>query len=270
MADVFPPLQPALADRYLIKRELGRGGMATVYLAQDLKHHRQVAIKVLKPELAAALGPERFLREIEIAAGLTHPHVLPLHDSGEAAGFLYYVMPFVDGETLRARLNREQQLPLEEAVQIAREVADALSYAHGRDVVHRDIKPENILLSGGHAVVADFGIARAISVAGRDKFTATGMAVGTPAYMSPEQASGQSRIDGRADIYALGCTLSRCSPAIRPSSPRRRELYWRASRSTPCPGSTPYARPFPAPSNRRSRKRWRRCRRSLCDGRPVR
>src|SRR5437762_2322360 len=207
MADVFPPLQPALADRYLIKRELGRGGMATVYLAQDLKHHRQVAIKVLKPELAAALGPERFLREIEIAAGLTHPHVLPLHDSGEAAGFLYYVMPFVDGETLRARLNREQQLPLEEAVQIAREVADALSYAHGRDVVHRDIKPENILLSGGHAVVADFGIARAISVAGRDKFTATGMAVGTPAYMSPEQASGQSRIDGRADIYALGCML---------------------------------------------------------------
>ncbi|PYO14936.1 MAG: hypothetical protein DMD31_07350 [Gemmatimonadetes bacterium] len=207
MADVFPPLQPALADRYLIERELGRGGMATVYLAQDLKHHRQVAIKVLKPELAAALGPERFLREIEIAAGLTHPHVLPLHESGEAAGFLYYVMPFVDGETLRARLNREQQLPLEEAVQIAREVADALSYAHGRDVVHRDIKPENILLSGGHAVVADFGIARAISVAGRDKFTATGMVVGTPAYMSPEQASGQSRIDGRADIYALGCML---------------------------------------------------------------
>src|SRR3989454_2315178 len=207
MADVFPPLQPALADRYLIERELGRGGMATVYLARDLKHHRQVAIKVLKPELAAALGPERFLREIEIAAGLTHPHVLPLHESGEAAGFLYYVMPFVDGETLRARLSREQQLPLEEAVQIAREVADALSYAHGRDVVHRDIKPENILLSGGHAVVADFGIARAISVAGRDKFTATGMVVGTPAYMSPEQASGQSRIDGRADIYALGCML---------------------------------------------------------------
>src|SRR5207249_4111322 len=137
----------------------------------------------------------------------THPHVLPLHDSGEAAGFLYYLMPFVDGQTLRARLNREHHLPLEEAVQIAREVADALSYAHGRDVVHRDIKPENILLSGGHAVVADFGIARAISVAGRDKFTATGMAVGTPAYMSPEQASGQSRIDGRADIYALGCML---------------------------------------------------------------
>ncbi len=132
MADVFPPLQPALADRYLIKRELGRGGMATVYLAQDLKHHRQVAIKVLKPELAAALGPERFLREIEIAAGLTHPHVLPLHDSGEAAGFLYYVMPFVDGETLRARLNREQQLPLEEAVQIAREVASCTATSSRR------------------------------------------------------------------------------------------------------------------------------------------
>src|SRR5206468_3909860 len=151
MADVFPPLQPALADRYLIKRELGRGGMATVYLAQDLKHHRQVAIKVLKPELAAALGPERFLREIEIAAGLSHPHILPLHDSGEAGGLLYYVMPFVEGESLRDRLNREQQLPLEDALQITREVADALTYAHSHDVAHRDIKPENILLQARHA-----------------------------------------------------------------------------------------------------------------------
>src|SRR6184192_514675 len=207
MADQLARLQAALSDRYTIERELGRGGMATVYLAQDLKHHRKVAIKVLKPELAAALGPERFLQEIEIAAGLTHPHILPLHDSGEATGLLYYVMPYVEGETLRNRLDGAGQLPVAEAVQITREVADALSHAHRHDVVHRDIKPENILLSGGHAVVADFGIARAISVAGRDKFTATGMAVGTPAHMSPEQASGQSRIDGRADIYALGCML---------------------------------------------------------------
>src|SRR5438270_7121718 len=160
LADLLARLQAALADRYTIERELGRGGMATVYLAQDLKHHRRVAIKVLKPELAAALGPERFLREIDTAARLTHPHILPLHDSGEAAGLLYYVMPYVEGETLRDRLEREGQLPLEEAVRITREVASALSYAHSHDAVHRDIKPENILLSGGEAVVADFGIAR--------------------------------------------------------------------------------------------------------------
>src|SRR5881227_1489646 len=189
MADVFPPLQPALADRYLIKRELGRGGMATVYLAQDLKHHRQVAIKVLRPELAAALGAERFLREIETAAKLTHPHILPLHDSGEAAGFLFYVMPYVEGESLRDRLSREKQLPLGDALQIAREVADALSYAHNQDVVHRDIKPENILFEAGHAVVTDFGIARAITAACGEKLTGTGIAVGTPGYMSPEQGA---------------------------------------------------------------------------------
>src|SRR2546428_11070847 len=164
--------------------------MATVYLAQDLKHHRKVAIKVLEPELAAALGPERFLREIEIAAGLSHPHILPLYDSGEAAASLYYVMPYIEGETLRDRLNRERQLPLEDALRITREVADALSYAPSHDVVHRDIKPENILLSGGEAVVADFGIARAITQAAGSKLTETGIPVGTPAYMSPEQASG--------------------------------------------------------------------------------
>ena len=153
--------------------------MATVYLAEDLKHHRQVALKVLRPELAAVLGPERFLREIEISARLNHPHILPLHDSGEAGGFLYYVMPYVEGESLRDRLNREKQLPVEDALQITREVADALDYAHRHDVVHRDIKPENILLEEHHAVVADFGIARAISAAGGEKLTATGVAVGT-------------------------------------------------------------------------------------------
>jgi len=207
MAETPARLQAALVARYALDRELGHGGMATVYLAQDLKHGRPVAIKVLRPELAAALGAERFLREIEIAARLTHPHILPLHDSGEANGFLYYVMPYLEGESLRDRLNREPQLPVEEAVRIAREVASALSYAHSHDVVHRDIKPENILLSGGEAVVADFGIARAIVAAGTEKLTDTGLAVGTPGYMSPEQATAEAHIDGRADTYALGCVL---------------------------------------------------------------
>ncbi len=181
--------------------------MATVYLAQDLKHKRRVAIKVVRPELAAALGPERFLREIEITAQLNHPHILPLLDSGEASGLLYYAMPYAEGESLRERLNREKQLPIEDAIQIAREVADALDYAHRHGVVHRDIKPENILLQERHAVVADFGIARAISLAGGERLTATGVAVGTPEYMSPEQASGRGEVDGRSDIYALGCVL---------------------------------------------------------------
>ena len=185
-------LKSALASRYAIERELGSGGMATVYLAQDLKHDREVAVKVLRPDLAAVLGGERFLREIKIAARLTHPHILPLHDSGEADGFLYYVMPYVEGETLRDRLDREKQLPLEDALQIARNVAAALSYAHSHDVIHRDIKPENILLSGGEAVVADFGIARAISAAGGEKLTETGVSIGTPSYMSPERAAGRA------------------------------------------------------------------------------
>ncbi len=187
--------------------------MATVYLAQDLKHNRPVAVKVLHPELAAALGVERFLREIQIAAKLTHPHILPLHDSGEVEGrggtssLLYYVMPYIEGESLRDRLIRERQLPLDDALRITSDVASALAYAHSHDVVHRDIKPENILLSGGEAVVADFGIARAITVAGGERLTETGLAFGTAAYMSPEQSAGSREIDGRSDVYSLGCVL---------------------------------------------------------------
>ncbi len=207
MTDTFDRLKAALADRYAIERELGSGGMATVYLAEDLKHERKVAVKVLRPELAAALGPERFLREIKTTARLNHPHILTLLESGEADGFLYYVMPFVEGESLRDRLNREKQLPLDDALQFAREVADALSYAHSHDVVHRDIKPENILLEAGHAVIADFGIARAVTAAGGERLTETGVSVGTPHYMSPEQAAGSKELDGRSDVYSLGCVL---------------------------------------------------------------
>jgi serine/threonine-protein kinase len=205
--DVFARLKSALADRYSIERELGAGGMATVYLAEDLKHHRKVAVKVLRPELAASLGVERFVREIEIAANLTHPHILPLHDSGEADGFLYYVMPYIEGESLRDRLDREAKIPISEAVRLTDEISAALSYAHEQGIVHRDIKPENVMLSGGRAVVADFGIARAVSVAGGTRLTGTGMAVGTPAYMSPEQAFGDANVDGRSDVYALGCVV---------------------------------------------------------------
>ena len=207
MTDVLDRLKTALADRYRIEQEIGSGGMATVYLAEDLKHHRRVAVKVLRPELAAILGAERFIREIEIAAALTHPHILPLHDSGEADGFLYYVMPYVEGESLRDRLSREKQLPLDDALQVTREIADALSYAHSLGVVHRDIKPENVLFEAGHAVVADFGIARAINAAGSEQLTETGISVGTPAYMSPEQASGDRHVNGRSDVYSLGCVL---------------------------------------------------------------
>ena len=207
MPDTASRLYAALSDRYRIERELGHGGMATVYLAEDLKHRRQVAIKVLKPELAAVIGAERFLREIETTAGLRHPHILPLYDSGEADSLLYYVMPFVEGESLRDRLNREHQLPLDDALQIAREVGDALGYAHSRGVIHRDIKPENILLENGHAITADFGIAKAVSVAASEKLTQTGIGIGTPLYMSPEQATASQDIDGRSDLYSLACVL---------------------------------------------------------------
>ena len=198
-------LRHALADRYRVESELGRGGMATVYLAHELKHHRKVAVKVLHPELATALGVERFVREINTSTQLTHPHILPVFDSDERDGLLYYVMPYIDGETLRSRLQREGQLPIEEAVRIAGDVAEALEYAHSCGVVHRDIKPENILFSAGRAVVADFGIARAISAATLQPLTGPGATLGTPSYMSPEQRTGE--VDGRADVYSLGCVL---------------------------------------------------------------
>ena len=202
--DILGRLQVALQGRYAVERELGRGGMATVFLAQDVRHERPVALKVLHPELAASMGAERFDREIKLAAKLHHPHILSLYDSGNADGLLYYVMPFVQGESLRERLNRDQMLPVDEAIQITLEVADALGAAHALGIVHRDIKPENIMLSGGHALVADFGVARAVSSAGGQKLTQTGMAVGTPLYMSPEQSFGDE-VGPTSDLYSLAC-----------------------------------------------------------------
>ena len=207
MADAFPRLKAALADHYMIERELGAGGMATVYLARDLKHDRPVAVKVLRPELAAVLGAERFLREIRLTAQLQHPHILTLIDSGEADGFLYYVMPYVEGESLHQRLAREGQLPLDEALRITRAIASALDFAHGHGVIHRDIKPENIMLHEGEPMVADFGIALAVSTAGQERLTETGISLGTPAYMSPEQTTGEAKLDGRSDQYSLACVL---------------------------------------------------------------
>ncbi len=210
MSDEASQLQhvtAAFADRYTIERRLGVGGMATVYLAEDLKHKRKVALKVLKPDVAAVLGAERFVQEIQTTANLQHPHILPLFDSGTADGFLYYVMPFIEGETLREKLNREKQLGIDEAVKIAIDVADALDYAHRHHVIHRDIKPANILLHDGSPMVADFGIALAVSVAGADRLTETGLSLGTPHYMSPEQAAGEQQLTARSDVYALGATL---------------------------------------------------------------
>jgi eukaryotic-like serine/threonine-protein kinase len=207
LSDPAASLQDSLASRFRIERELGRGGMATVYLAQDIRQDRLVALKVIHPELAATFGPDRFLREIKLTAKLRHPHILPLFDSGEAAGQLWYTMPYVEGESLRQRLVREKRLPVDQALDIAEDVLAALAYAHQHGIVHRDIKPENILLEGGEAVLADFGIAHAISAAGTERLTRIGVAVGTPTYMSPEQATGESQIDGRSDLYSLGCVL---------------------------------------------------------------
>ena len=207
MQEIPPRLVAALVDRYRLERELGAGGMATVYLAHDLRHDRKVAVKVLRPELAAVIGAERFLAEIKTTAALQHSHILPLFDSGQADGFLFYVMPFVEGESLRDRLKRERELPVDEAVRLAKEVASALDYAHRHGVIHRDIKPENILLQDGQALVADFGISLAVSQAGASRMTETGLSLGTPSYMSPEQATGERLLDARADVYSLGCLL---------------------------------------------------------------
>ena len=205
MSDPLDRITTALADRYAIEHELGAGGMATVYLAQDLKHDRKVAVKVLRPELAAVVGAERFLHEIKLTANLQHPHILALHDSGEADGLVFYVMPFVEGESLRDKLNHEKQLSIEDTIEITKGVASALDYAHRHEIIHRDIKPENILLQDGQPVVADFGIALAVSTASGTRLTETGLSLGTPHYMSPEQAMGDRELDARSDVYSLAC-----------------------------------------------------------------
>jgi serine/threonine protein kinase len=261
LTELVQRLQQALGDAYHIERELGAGGMATVFLARDLRHDRPVALKVLYPELAATLGPERFLKEIRLTAGLQHPHILPLHDSGEAEGLLWYTMPYVEGESLRDRLRREHQLPIELALGIACEVADALDCAHGAGVIHRDIKPDNILLTKRHALVADFGVARALTAAGTERLTETGLAVGTPAYMSPEQAAGEEALDARSDIYSLGCVLYEMlagQPPFTGRAPRRSSRDVSPSRCLPFEW---YVRWFRSPSKTCSPGRWPRRRR---------
>ncbi len=238
MGDILGQLTAALADRYRVIREIGAGGMATVYLAEDLRHGREVAMKVLRAEVAGALGADRFLREIAVTARLDHPGILPLLDSGDAEGILYYVMPFVRGESLRERLSRERQLPVDDALDIARAVGEALSYAHAIGVVHRDIKPENILLSGSQARVADFGIARALSEVHGNTLTGTGIVVGSPAYMSPEQAAGDRELDGRSDVYALGCVLYEMLAGQPPFSGPTQESLMRQHLVTPPPEVT--------------------------------
>ena len=252
MSLIADRLTAALADRYRIERELGAGGMATVYLAQDLKHDRKVAVKVLREELSASLGKERFLREIKVAAALQHPHILPLYDSGAADGLLFYVMPYVDGLSLRDKLVKEGELPIGDAVRILRDIADALSEAHRHGVVHRDLKPENVMLRGRHALVMDFGVAKALSDAtGRQSLTTVGIALGTPTYMAPEQAVADPHVDHRADLYAFGVVayeLLAGAAALHRGEPRSR--YWRPT-SPPRP-----SRSRPTGPCRRRWPRW--------------
>lgn len=232
-------VRAALDDRYEVQHEIGRGGMATIYLAVDRRHERRVAVKVLHPEMAATVGARRFVREIRTEARLTHPHIVPLLDSGESGGVLYYVMPFVEGESLRARLDRVKRLPVADALRVAAEIADALDCAHRHDVLHRDVKPENILLEEGHAVVVDFGVARAISSANadgsQDRITATGVTVGTLDYMSPEQANGDPALDGRSDIYAVGCLLHEMLIGIPPYRARSMQARLAQIQASPVP-----------------------------------
>ena len=245
MADATADTSP-FAGRYTFERELGRGGMAIVYLARDIRLARHVAVKVLNQELGQALGAERFLREIDIAARLSHPHIVPLLDSGEADGRLFYAMPLIDGESLRQKLDRERQLPVEDALEITRQAASALSYAHSRGVVHRDIKPENILLSGGEAMVADFGIARAVTAAADARITETGLALGTPLYMSPEQAAGERDVDARTDVYALGTVLYEMLAGEPPFSGPTAQAITARKLSSPAPDITQARRTVPA------------------------
>ena len=259
LSDPLPRLTAALSDRYRIERELGAGGMATVYLAEDLKHRRKVAIKVLRAELAAVIGADRFIAEITTTANLQHPHILALHDSGVADSFLYYVMPYVEGESLRDRLTREKQLPIADAVRIAGEVASALDYAHRQGVIHRDIKPENILLHDGRALVADFGIALAATSAG-SRMTETGMSLGTPHYMSPEQAMGERTLDARTDIYALGCVLYEMLAGDPPFTGQHRAGHCRQGDDGAADRPLDRARHRAGGSGRRRRsRRWRSC-----------
>jgi len=270
MFDVLDSLRSTLAPRYDVEREIGAGGMARVYLAVEHHPHRRVAIKVLDPEVSTRLLRERFIREVDLSSKLSHPHIVPVFAAGEAAGLFYYVMPYLEGESLRHRLRRQRRLPLDEALRIARDVADALGYAHGQGIIHRDIKPENILLSGDHAIVADFGIARAISAAGSLTLTQAGQQIGSPGYMSPEQAMASSDLDARTDIYSLGCVLFEMLAGEPPvaSMTERRVHNWTALQTSGVVdrAEASVARAFPGPSRRcpttASPRRWSSRRRS--------